>query len=220
MIPIKKGAAPKEYVQELEDYRRQTGELPNWNREVRSKRAVIESLVFEQRGICAYCMSRITVNNAHVEHILPQSKCHDGEDLSYDNMLAVCSGGDGAGKKGLHCDRARGDKELQVNPLEPDTLAKIRYRHDGKILSEDPDINNDIDQTLNLNGEFTHLVENRKAVIDELNRRLQRVAKQRGARAVGSYCKRELNKFQRNNAGDFPPYIGVLMYFLERRASR
>lgn len=220
MIPINKGAAPRTYLQELEEYRRQNGSLPNWDREIRSKRTVVESLVSEQRGICAYCMSRITVENAHVEHILPQSQCHHGEDLDYGNMLAVCDGGEGIGRKGLHCDRARGDKELHVNPLKPETLAEIRYMSNGKIKSKDPAIDADLNQTLNLNGDFTHLVENRKAVIDELNSRLRRVAKRGGVNAAQSYCKQELRKLQSVDGESHSPYVGVLMYFLERRANR
>lgn len=56
---------------------------------------VLDSLIKEQGCLCAYCMRTIPEKRgtpaATIEHIIPQSKDPE-KALSYQNMLAVCSG--------------------------------------------------------------------------------------------------------------------------------
>jgi uncharacterized protein (TIGR02646 family) len=72
-----------------------------------------QALVTEQRGICCYCMSRI--HNGHdtmrIEHWKPQSH-FQSEELNYHNLLGACLGGDGLPRKLQHCDRRKGEDEI------------------------------------------------------------------------------------------------------------
>lgn len=49
---------------------------------------VLESLISEQRGLCAYTGISVTVNSAHVEHIFPQNHCSKDEETRYENLAA------------------------------------------------------------------------------------------------------------------------------------
>lgn len=71
---------------------------------------VLNKLIKEQGGLCAYCMCAIPeidkrtgkIKKATIEHIIPQSATRNTEDwkleLKYSNFLAVCSGNIGNGK--------------------------------------------------------------------------------------------------------------------------
>lgn len=243
MIPINKGAAPQPFVQEIMEFRETTGRRPTWD-EIRCKRDVLSSLLAEQGGICAYCMSRILdasstgsvsdERTAHVEHLLPQSKSSHGEDIDYRNMVAVCSGERGGArensscnhtrktaKKALCCDRARGTQDLAVNPTHPETLRGIRYRANGTIYSEEPSVDRDLTSVLNLNDVKTGLPKNRKAAIERLYTELSNQGKRGGDRAVKAYCRKRLEMLSvPGKDGRFPPYVGALRYFLQRRLDR
>jgi uncharacterized protein (TIGR02646 family) len=49
---------------------------------------LLAALLDEQRGLCAYTGIAIDAVGSHIEHLLPQSHCHAGEDLAYANMVA------------------------------------------------------------------------------------------------------------------------------------
>lgn len=74
MLPIDKDSPPNEYVRELGRLRSTPGASVSWG-QVRTRATVIEALCREQGQLCAYCTKRITPDNAHVEHIVPQSQC-------------------------------------------------------------------------------------------------------------------------------------------------
>ena len=58
------------------------------------KNEVKAVLLREQHGICAYCMRRIRMDNhSRVEHLVPLSSSKD-KAIDYNNMLAVCDGGE------------------------------------------------------------------------------------------------------------------------------
>ena len=57
---------------------------------------------------------------------------------------------------------------IKVNPCDESTLLGITYTSDGVIKSSDPMIDEDLNQRLNLNGEYSSLVENRKQVLESL----------------------------------------------------
>lgn len=87
---------------------------------------MMESLVREQHGICAYCMRRIeTGSKSSIEHVIPQSDAdgvkHPVESLDYNNMLAVCKFNDVT----LTCDSSRHNTPMKVNPLVRQTLEGI-----------------------------------------------------------------------------------------------
>lgn len=215
MIPIIKGKAPRSYVEELGRLRQTPDASVKWD-EVRDRAAVLDQLIREQGGLCAYCMCRINSNSAHVEHIVPQSQCSQGQDVDYRNMLAVCDGNEKSGDPcAFTCDRARGDVALRVNPLKPDTLLKIYYQQNGLICSSDDEVQRDLDRTLNLNCRAAYLPQRRKEVIDTLNRKLYEVASHRN---VASFCRKKYEELK--NASVKEPFTGVLLYFLKKRARR
>ncbi len=215
MIPISKGKAPKALTDALFGLRSTPGSPVDWG-EIRDQKPIRESLCREQGNLCAYCMRRITADSSHVEHIIPQSRCTRGQDVAYDNMLAVCDGNEkGGNRSALTCDKARGDAPLTVNPLKPETLKSIRYRSNGTIDASDDAIRRDLQETLNLNCEAAYLPQDRKAVIMEFNNWLKRAA-QRGN--VASTCRKRLEEIE--NSKDKPAFAGVLLYLLEKRIRR
>lgn len=105
MIEIKKGKEPPELLA----YRKKKyAAYDNMPREVHE--AVLESLMKEQGYLCAYCMCKIPqtgkMPSATIEHWEPQSKTSEDKALDYRNMLAVCNGNRGCGKKEyMTCER-------------------------------------------------------------------------------------------------------------------
>lgn len=216
MLPIKKGPQP----QELQDAVRRIKGTPSttlsWNHVDHVERqATLAALLRDQGGLCAYCMRPIDKDTGHVEHIIPQSE-HRGSDdpdsVDYHNMLAVCDGFEG-NPAGQTCDRARGDRPLAVSPLNARQVGRITYLRDGTIGSDDADINDCLNKTLNLNQAM--LKRNRKAALDASHRALERQGR-RGRGAVVSFCKKyvadHLDKPEERR-----PYDGIVMYFMRKR---
>ncbi len=81
------------------------------------KRELLDILVEEQKGLCAYCNQKITSNSSTVEHLVCQSHNPD-YDLNYHNLVAVCKGNEGIVAKS-HCDkfRANGKKNEYFLPF-------------------------------------------------------------------------------------------------------
>lgn len=215
VIHIVKSKPPRELLEKLSKLRSTPDASAGWNG-LTDRESVRESLCHEQGYLCAYCMRRISVSSSHVEHIVPQSKCKPGQDVDYNNLLAVCDGNEGSGQRGaLTCDRARQDAPLKVNPLQPETLASIRYRKNGIIYSNDEDIQKDLDETLNLNCEAAYLPQNRKAAIMTFDRWLQK-ASQHGS-VVGA-CRKRHKEIAESEYKD--AFAGVVLYFLDKRIRR
>lgn len=217
MMPIKKGKAP----QELADAVRRIKSTPNitlsWSEIDRTERqATLNSLLREQGGLCAYCTRKITETNAHVEHIKPQSEgrgADDQDSVDYRNLLAVCDGFEG-NPAGLTCDRSRGDTPLTVNPLKEGTLESIRYRGDGAIYSKRPEVEYDLNITLNLNQKI--LVRNRHAALKEANKWLEQRGKRRGNTSVRAFCEHYIDSHL-SDPTQRQPYDGIVLYAMGRR---
>jgi len=71
--------------------------------------------------------------NVSIEHIIPRNPIEFidvNQGLDYNNMVAVCSGN--RGKKGtrkrrdLTCDAKRDNKDLTINPLDPEAISQIK----------------------------------------------------------------------------------------------
>lgn len=124
--------------------------------ESKAKEALGKALATEQGHLCVYCMSRIGDHDMKIEHLYPR---HDemgkGAELSveYTNLFASCRGGEGEPKRLQTCDTHKGNAIISVNPLNSDSIAKISYGYDGKVKSDDSDIEQDLNDTLNLNVE-------------------------------------------------------------------
>ena len=137
------------------------------------KEQVLEAMVAEQGGLCAYTMRRIDQNSSHVEHIKPQSRCREdlpGSDLGYTNLVA-CFPRDGmkpqyrygAQRKGNWWDN---DGAEFVSPLQPACEQVFRFKLDGEIEA----IDNRIEAFTTIEVlalDHTSLTEDRKRVIEE-----------------------------------------------------
>ena len=209
MLYIKKGTEPRE----LTEYKVQPG--ANYD-DFRDKDAVRSALLDEQGGLCAYCMSRITLHTMKIEHWNAQH-APDGSgismELDYRNMLGVCRGNEGSSYQEQTCDAHRRNKPLHIDPQNHDMIAKIRYQSNGIIFSDDGVIDHDLNDVLNLNCTRTYLIENRKAAITALQSYLQK--QQKG----GTWSVAVLNKakvhFQSKKDGLYFPYLGTILYFID-----
>ena len=223
MIKINKGREPKE----LTAYK----QLPNAAYEEMTsklKTIILDSLLKEQGHLCAYCMRRNPetrklppgVPGATIEHWFarnPDSKEDHGQGLDYNNMLAVCSGNRGCGdKRNLTCDAKRGNEVLKVDPRNADTIHNISYTADGRIKSEDPVIDEDLNKRLNLNCEAVSLPENRKAVLNTL---IADIRKKGPKGEIKNYCKRRIDMIKAMDDEKIP-FVGIIIWWLEKHANR
>ena len=217
MLPIKKGPAPQELINATRRIEGTPNATLSWRNITSPEReATLQALLDEQGHLCAYCTDKIKMDNAHVEHIIPQSEAAGADDphsVDYGNLLAVCDGFAGCAG-GQTCDRSRGDTPLTVNPLKPETLESIRYLRDGRILSDDSAVNQDLDRTLNLNQPL--LVRNRGAVLGVLFEKLERTSARGGNRRVVSFCRSYVDEHLKNPQAR-NPYDGAIIYFMKKR---
>lgn len=220
MMPIKHSKPPAELLAAVHALKSTPDARLSWGGlDAVAHNAALQSLLDDQGNLCAYCMRRINIGNAHVEHYIPQSDGRgrdDADSVRYGNMFAVCDGFVG-GSAGLTCDRARGNKELKVNPAESDTLATIRYRRDGSIAAGSDYVERDLVDTLNLNQRL--LVRNRQEVIKRVEQKLNSIGSSRGSSAVRKYCDRYVKQHV-TNASERQEYDGAIVYFMKRRLRR
>lgn len=215
MIEIKKRKEPRDLIKH-----RKTANATYDNMPTELKHKVLKSLVEEQGYLCAYCMCKIPQEKqlfpATIEHWEAQSDTSTDKALDYRNMLAVCNGNRGCGyKDGMTCDAHRGNTPLIINPLNPSTLLSIQYKSDGTIFSENSDIDNDLNKTLNLNCSQSGLVENRRKALQTM---LTKIKNKAGTSDFIRYCEKELENFQSQTQKT--PYVGILIWWLKKRISR
>lgn len=219
MLYIEKRQEPPELLQEkrkgLADYTDLFGA---------PKVAVQKSLLEEQGCLCAYCMRRISLETLQIEHYLPQHPQDENYDpaltIDYHNMLAVCSGNkkQAGGFENLTCDQHRRNTPLTVDPLDRTLIDKIQYKTDGTIYSDDPDIEKDLDDTLNLNCPASYLKENRKAALDTIKKVLYK--RFPGKKAPKQQLERMLIHFQGLHDGQYVEFAGVVIWYLKRQIAR
>ncbi len=172
------------------------------------------SLVREQRGLCCYCMGRITVDrrSIKIEHWRCQSR-YPSEQLDYSNLLGSCTGGEGHSPRFQHCDTYKGDKDLRWNPGDPshDIETRLLYTADGSIKSDDDEFNAQLKAVLNLN--LALLMTRRKRVLDAILEWWEHEKKQ------GRLSRRTFTN-KRNQwaarSGKLQPYCGVVVWWLDR----
>lgn len=127
------------------------------------KEELREQLLSEQGYICCYCMKRIpqtltqeqTEKNypsSKVEHVLSQENNPD-QQLNYQNLLAACNGNHGQPKNVQTCDSYKGKKDFHFNPSGRRNIEElIKYNGLGQIYSDDPQLNEELEEVLNLNA--------------------------------------------------------------------
>jgi uncharacterized protein (TIGR02646 family) len=176
------------------------------------KEDIRKALIYEQHGVCAYCMDRITKDKMRIEHFKCQKK-YSGEALNYNNMLGCCTGHEGYDKQLTHCDVHKQDLELKYNPAnQPDSQKmQIYYGNDGYIYSKDADFNDQINSVLNLNNKY--IINNRKQIIENLFASLNKKKGTRNKAQIKSYIK----KYMTDTGSGYCPYFGVVLYFLNKK---
>jgi len=185
-----------------------------------AKDEIRERLAREQGFICCYCMQRITPAplGMKIEHWAPQggAATHHRQ-LDWKNLLGACKGNEGMPPRAQHCDTRKGDVPLTVSPTDPNCEQRLRFLPDGTVASDDPAIDNDLNQTLNLN--YAVLKNNRRAVLDALLTTMER--KYPGRPWPGAAMERELAQLQQfDEQGMLRPYCQVPIYWLKKRLGR
>ena len=113
----------------------------DWS-EVRSvqKNPILEAMIADQGGLCAYTMHRIDNNSSHVEHIKPRSRCRQdlrGSDLDYTNLVACFPRDDvkGQPRYGARLKDCwwENDGAEFVSPLQPTCEQVFRFKLNGEI---------------------------------------------------------------------------------------
>jgi len=176
---------------------------------------VLNHLIDEQGGLCAYCMKRIPDYRkkpaASIEHIDPQSKTSTEKALDYSNMLAVCNGNRNAKTDDeITCDARRGNRHLDINPLDGSTLIGIQYRNSGKIYSDDSEIDRQLNEVLNLNCEAMSLIKCRKSALNKMLSIIER--RHKGDR---EFYQRLLAEYEASRT-EKPPFVGILIWWLKK----
>ncbi|MTJ11901.1 TIGR02646 family protein, partial [Anabaena sp. UHCC 0187] len=186
-------------IEELKNYRnRFSSQFKKW-KDLKKNRdtlnAIRDTLVSDQKGLCAYCEMSLHENNRSVEHFIPcnQSTKENNHDLDWQNMLAICLPPGGLKDDDLEnpqllkdspcCGQKKGgfipDSRL-LNPLNLPTLRLFKFSSkDGEIRPDEDacdksgipieNVQFTID-TLELNVQ--RLKDQRLVVIDEINKEL------------------------------------------------
>lgn len=207
MLLIKKGREPNS----LTEYRKKAYATYEGCR----KEDIRKNLLAEQGYLCAYCMRRINENNTRIEHWYPESSLDEVEKLNYNNMLGVCMRSEGMEERFATCDAKKGDKLMALDPRRADHIQTIAYSSTtGKISSTDPDLNHDLNETLNLNCTAQLLPQNRKAALDRVYKQLK------SAKRTGTWTSADVAPIRRlyesGSNGVLPEYAGIVRWWLRR----
>ena len=177
----------------------------------RGNRALRNSLVAEQRGLCCYCMSQITANGQtmRIEHWKSQTG-FPAQQLVYANLLGACKGGEGGSVNQFHCDKLKGDQTSMWNPATPahSIEGRIRYQNNGEIRSDDPQFNGELDTVLGLN--ITILKNSRKGALEAVLKWWQIKKPNR------TQLKAKIEKYD-NGVGGLEAFSPVAVWYLKRK---
>lgn len=131
------------------------------------KRLVHQSLLTEQGYICCYCCNEIDRDSSHIEHLEPQSQTDADLSLDYNNILASCNGSKERKKGKTYCGNQKGDRQIEVSPLDPDCESYFAYNARGKIAARSGNVERDklVKQTIEvLNLKHDDLCQERAGV--------------------------------------------------------
>ena len=182
------------------------------------KGALRAALVAEQRGLCCYCMGRISAEGSKmkIEHWQCVARYPD-ERLNYRNLLGACMGGKGKEPGSQHCDTKKANRDLRWNPADPEHCIEMRieYGADGTIQSEDTTFDRQLNDVLNLN--VSHIKNRRKEAHNGIaswwgirKRRSRTISRRR--------LEAEIHRLSDFSIMD--PYSPVVIWWLKRRLAR
>lgn len=169
-------------------------------------------LLEDQQYLCCYCMGRIDDARMKIEHLRPQSAGDERDRVAWDNLLAACPGNQGRPPSEQHCDTRKGDRALRLHPFSP-AVGKLRYLSDGKIRIDDPDLQRDLDDVLNLNQR--DLVANRNHALAAL---VHELTARSGSTWSPATLQRKLEALRA--APRAQPYLGMLEWWLAEHIRR
>jgi uncharacterized protein (TIGR02646 family) len=207
---IRKGREPKGWA----EYRLST---PGATYEQAPKDELRRALLAEQGYVCCYCMRRIDEGTTRIEHRRPRDP-YINEQFTYRNLLAACEGGEGPNPARHHCDVAKHNKEITIDPADPSRNVEdlLRYSASGAIRSEDEAVHRDVDVTLKLNLDW--LKDARLEVLDGFQKVFER--KHQGTWPP-EVIERELRKWAEiPPGGRLVPYAGIVVHYLRKRLQR
>jgi uncharacterized protein (TIGR02646 family) len=183
----------------------------------REKEELRNSLVAEQGALCCYCMARIEQDwgSMKVEHWRSQTRYQDDQ-LSYQNLLGGCMGGQGKPRRYQHCDTRKGNDDLKFNPADPSHHIEtwITYSFDGSIHANDNVFNEQLDNVLNLN--LPLIKNNRKGVWDAVLKWWKSEKHRLHGPPHREQIERELERYT-NGVGNLLPYCKVAVYLLRQK---
>ena len=152
-----------------------------------------------------------------IEHWHSQAKDrYPAEQLVYTNLLGACLGNKGYPEKQQHCDTRKGNRDLSRNPANPLHRVEdlIRFEADGRIVSDDPAFDSELNDVLNLN--YARLRNNRKATMDGFIQMLPK----RGKLTKTNWEKLLQQWNGELHAGELQPFCQVIVYWLRKRLAR
>lgn len=217
---IIKGNEPNELI----EYKKTPGiGFDNLDKEV--SLAIKQALLQEQGYICCYCGKRIGLNsNTILEHILCRVN-HKDLELSYDNILASCDGGqsDRRGKTKRdkkcfpsHCDDKKSNKVIALTPVCKDCEKKFAYDEDGEIYGITPEAK----ETITVLGLDCRTIKNRrKAAIEAYKLYLETLAMTDEESTLFWKQKLSFNS-TRSSDGEYPEYCFAVRYYIEKYCLR
>lgn len=183
------------------------------------KKELRRALWNEQGHLCAYCMKRITISDGkqkettRIEHIQSEEWCKKNNHrellLDYHNLVLCCQGDDANGKAEPsleYCDKSKKNACLSFD-IFSDTFEKTLFYdiEDGTLSSCDPEIDHDINVTLNLNNPY--LRRNRLAALTAWLEAMD----------ISPLTLEEelLHLRTPTNNGDLIPYCGIIIWYVE-----
>lgn len=219
---IKWRSLPDEAPEESEETQEERAEYTAFLRSqfnTLDKTVIRDSLLREQRGICAYCMRRIKASSdTPIEHWYPLSN-RKATALDYRNFLLSCNGINYAGTSKISCcDEQKGDIRITIDPRNQNMMSMIAYENGGRVYvqgtkAECEILQHDLDDTLNLNDEHGALKQERSAVYRGCVDEIKRLAKRKQLTVAN--VRRLLNQLEQAEMYD-TDYVGVAIFYYRR----
>lgn len=176
--------------------------------------AVRQALLEEQHSVCCYCTCPISRDNLRVEHWDPQKLAPERR-LEWRNLLGACSGNKGQPGQ-THCDISKGSERIEIDPQSAKYDKALRYTNSGKMITDDPGLQKEVDEILCLNVE--KLQRAREAALKAFLKDYQ--VKKENLKQVG-YTRKHLERVEnRINQHPAKPFQHIILSFLRRKSTK
>lgn len=188
-----------------------------------TKEELRQSLLSEQGHLCCYCLKRIPEHSSpymKIEHY----KCQDNFNalqLTYSNLFGACTGNEGQPKIKQTCDTKKGNADITINLIStlPICETLFKYNADGEIssISDNADINRQLNEILNLNMQT--LKDGRSEIYLEVQERVRLESKKAKKDKVSfvKFLDQEKRKWLERSDNKHRPYCSVAVYYLTKK---